>query len=326
MRLAEPYWLLLILLVPMDWLRGRRRPRLAWPSLAAFERGPRGGAWWLRPVPPLLQGLAIAAMALAMARPQTVGGTTRVAGKGVAIVAAIDRSSSMNAPDFPAEGGPIARLEGARRTLAAFVLGRPDDVIGLVGFANYPDLDAAPTLHHARLLEAIRALRPARAGDDGTNIGDAIAWALRAVLRAAPKQKAIVLLTDGINSPAVPEPTDPAAAARLARELGVTLHTIAIGRPTPPAKAGANSEDASGGPDLDLLRRLADVGGGRAFVAADAARLDRVFREIDALEKSPVQGYVRIRYHEAYAPWAAAAAALLAVERLLAAWRLRRLP
>jgi len=321
MRLAEPYWLLLILLVPLTWFRGLRRPPLAWPTLGGFAHGPRGWAWWARPVPPLLRGLAIVGMAVAMARPQTVGGMTRVAGKGVAIVAAIDRSSSMNTADFPAERGPIARLEGARRTLAAFVLGRPDDVIGLVGFANEPDLDCAPTLHHARLLEAVRALRPARAGDDGTNIGDAIAWSLRAVLKTVPRRKVLVLLTDGLNSPAVPEPTDPVAAATLARDLGVTLHTIAVGKP-PGGKEGGSK----GGPDLALLRHLADLGCGRAFVAADAASLGRVFREIDGLEKSPVQGYIRIRYDEAYAPWAAAAVALLVAERLLTSYRLRRLP
>ena len=274
----------------------------------------------------MLRGLAIAGMAVAMARPRTVGGTTRVAGRGVAIVAAIDRSSSMNTADFPAEGGPIARLEGARRTLGAFILGRPDDVIGLVGFANEPDLDCAPTLHHARLLEAVRALRSARDGDDGTNIGDAIAWSLRAVLRASPKKKVLILLTDGLNSPAVPEPTDPVAAATLARDLGVTLHTIAVGQAAQPTKHASGPSEPANGPDLALLRRLADLGGGRAYIAADAASLGRVFREIDVLEKSPVQGYVRIRYHEAYAPWAAAAAAMLAVERLMAAGRWRRLP
>jgi Ca-activated chloride channel family protein len=61
------------------------------------------------------------------------------------------------------------------------VRGRPDDLIGLVAFANYPDLACPPTLDHAFLLEAVRTLRTARPGDDGTNIGDAIAWALDAL-------------------------------------------------------------------------------------------------------------------------------------------------
>ena len=67
-------------------------------------------------------------------------------------------------------------------------------------------------------------------GDDGTNIGDAIAVGLDALLVAPPKKKVLVLLTDGHNEPAAPRPLDPVDAAVLARDLGVTVHTIAVGR------------------------------------------------------------------------------------------------
>ena len=127
----------------------------------------------------------------------------------------------------------------------------------------------------------------------------------------------LVLLTDGRNQPAVPQPTDPVVAARLTRDLGVTLHTIAIGAVKPPEKTGTSSEDD--GPDFALLERLAKLGGGRSFVAADSGSLDRVFAEIDALEKSPVRGEVWTRYREEYGPWAAAAVGLLLLDRLLAA-------
>ena len=67
-------------------------------------------------------------------------------------------------------------------------------------------------------------------GDDGTNIGDAIVVGLEALLVASPKKKVLVLLTDGNNEPAVPQPADPEGRPMLARDLGVTMHTIAIGR------------------------------------------------------------------------------------------------
>jgi len=268
---------------------------------------------------------------VALARPRTVGETTRIAARGVAIVAAIDRSSSMVTPDFPtADGSKIPRLEAARATFARFVAGRPEDLIGLVGFANYPNRDCPPTLDHAHLLAAVEALRPARAGDDGTNLGDAIAWGLGTLRPTVARRKVLILLTDGINTSAVPRPIAPEAAAALARDLGVTLHTIAIGRPAPPPEAesitGLPLPADAPGPDFARLRRLAEIGGGNAYVADDAGALDRVFRAIDALEKSPVHDTFRIRYHEAYAPWAVAALALLALDRLLSGGRLRRLP
>jgi Ca-activated chloride channel family protein len=186
----------------------------------------------LRRLPALLCGLAICALAVALARPQTIGGRTRIAGQGVAIVVALDQSSSMNARDFPTDRGTkqISRLEAARSTFTQFVKGRSDDLIGLVVFANYPELACPPILDHLFLIETVSNVRVARPGDDGTNMGDAIAVGLDALLVAPPKKKVLVLLTDGHNQPAGPQPLDPVEAAVLARDFGVTLHTIAVGR------------------------------------------------------------------------------------------------
>src|SRR5437879_4519027 len=103
MRLAEPGWLLLVLLVPLPWWLQWARPRIAWPSLDGFPRRGATGLSRLAPLPVLLRGLAIAALAVALARPQSVGGQTRIAGRGVAIVVALDHSSSMNTVDFPVD-------------------------------------------------------------------------------------------------------------------------------------------------------------------------------------------------------------------------------
>ena len=209
--------------------------------------------------------------------------------------------------------------------------------MGLVRFANYPDLDSAPTPDQRFLLEAVQSIRPAGQVDDGTNLGDAMIVGLGAIRNVPTRRKVLILLTDGRNAPAVPKPVDPSVAARLARELGVTLHTIAIGRATGPKqpeepskpeapRAAGGADLETEGPDLALLARLAELGGGRAFVATDSGALDGVFREINALEKSPVVGMVRTLYRERYAPWAASALALLAVDLVWASGRFRRLP
>lgn len=330
MRLSQPFWLILLVLVPLPWLLSRSRPRIVWPTLDGFRSVGRRGAGLKAMLPFVIRGLAIACIAVALARPQRVAGRTRIAGQGVAIVVALDQSSSMNAADFPEEGAlpPIARRDAARRTLARFVAGRPDDLIGLVVFANYPDLACPPTLDHEFLLDAVRSVRSARPGDDGTNLGDAIVWAIEALRASAPKKKVLVLLTDGRNSPAVPRPTDPLKAATIARELGITLHTIAIGSAGGlvtgvEPRTGLEVTTEMEGPDLPYLESLAKAGGGQAFHAANAGTLDRVFATIDVLEKSPVRGEVRTRYREDYAPWAAAALGLLLFDRLASP---RRLP
>jgi Ca-activated chloride channel family protein len=333
MHFAHPGWLWLMVLMPLPWLLERSRPRIAWPGFEGLPPRGRAGWAWLRALPAILRGLAIGGLAVALARPQTVGGETRIAGQGVAIVVALDQSSSMKAVDFPADRGTrmVSRLKAAQTTFARFVDGRPDDLIGLVAFANYPDLIWPPSPQHTRLVEAVDAIRPARPGDDGTNIGDAIAVGLDALLREAPKKKVLVLLTDGHNEPAVPHPLDPEQAAVLAHALGVTVHTIAIGRAGGVVQGIERKTELPfvaevAGPNLPLLERLAELTGGVSFVATDADALAGVFRRIDELEKSPVRGRILTRYDEHYAVWAGLALALLVLDRLLALGRLRRLP
>ena len=333
MHFAQPGWLWLLILLPLPWLLERTRPRISWPNLGAFPRRHHIGWFWFRASPALLRGLAIGSLAVALARPQTVGGQTRIAGQGVAIVVALDNSSSMKAADFPADMGTrlVPRLEAAKTTFIRFVDGRSDDLIGLVVFANYPELACPPILDHAFLLETVSAVRSAGPGEDGTNIGDAIAVGLDALLVASPKKKALVLLTDGNNEPAVPQPLDPEQAAILARDLGVTMHTIAIGqtggvmRGVDPGVRLPVPKEVTG-PNLPLLERLAQLTGGRSFAATDADALAAVFRTIDALEKSPVRGQILTRYNEHYGPWAGLALGLLLFDRLLSLGRLRRLP
>ena len=333
MRWAQPGWLILLVLVPLPWLLSRARSRLAWPTLDGFGKVGRWSARFKAGLPILFRGVAIMCIVVAMARPQTVGGRTRVAGQGVAIVLAVDQSSSMNTPDFP--DGPnrpaLSRLEAAKRTVAEFIGGRPDDLVGLVVFANYPDFAGQLTLDHSFLIDTVESLKSAKPGDDGTNLGDAIVWALDALKDAAPKKKVLILLTDGRNAPAVPNPTDPLQAAQIAKRLGVTLHTIAVGKAgivtlpiDPVTKLGPSAEVE--GPDHELLGKMAEAGGGKAFFAADAGSLEEVFRTIDAMEKSPVRGEIHTRYHEEFALWAAAALALILMDRLLAVGWLRRLP
>jgi Ca-activated chloride channel family protein len=337
MRLAEPLWLLLLPLIPLlMWAGSRRRPRLAWPTLAPFEGAPRGRAGLAGIVPPLLRFLALSALVVALARPQTVGGRTRLRTQGIAIVVALDRSSSMEAADGrdPLTGRPVTRFDSAREAFARFVAGRTDDLVGLVAFAAAPDLTSPPTLDHEFLLDAAGALRTATAAEDGTNIGDAIAWGLDALRHAGSPRKVLVVLTDGDNRPPVTAgapPLDPRAAARLASRLGITLHSVAVGR-----AGGTVRETIPGvnldlvgeveGPNLELLRDLARLGNGRAFEAADPAALAGVFAELDAFERTSLTGAIRTRYRE-WAPLCLAVAiAAILFDRLLAAGPLRRLP
>ena len=112
----------------------------------------------------------------------------------------------MKAVDFPTEGGPIARLDAAKGTLARFVRARADDLVGLVRFANYPDLDVTPTLDQATLLRAIGSIRPAGAVNDGTNMGDAIILGLGAIRHEPTRTQGPDPAHRRPEAPAIPSP------------------------------------------------------------------------------------------------------------------------
>ncbi len=78
-HLAYPLVLILLVLVPLPWLFQRFRPRLDWPTLAWFSRGRFVGVRWLAFLPVLLRSTAVAALVVALARPQSVGGRTWIA-------------------------------------------------------------------------------------------------------------------------------------------------------------------------------------------------------------------------------------------------------
>ena len=198
-------------------------------------------------------------------------------------------------------------------------------------FANYQDLTCPPTPDHRFLVDHAEAIRAARPSDDGTNIGDAIIVALKALRRTTPTRKVLVLLTDGNNEPAVPHPYDPEKAAALARDLDVVLHTIAIGRPGGIVHGNEPSTNLPvvaeiEGPNIPLLERLAAITGGRSFVATDADCARRGVPDHKRLEKSPIKGQILTRYDEHFTPWAALAILLLVTDRLLVGGWLRSLP
>ena len=103
---------------------------------------------------PIWRASAIVFLCVAAAEPRTAGERIKISSRGVAVVVALDRSSSMTAKDAgivsskmegktTPESAETTRLEGAKRAFERFVAGRPDDAIGLVAFANYPDLICA---------------------------------------------------------------------------------------------------------------------------------------------------------------------------------------
>lgn len=318
MSWMHPWVLALLLLVPIFVAWSDRGPVAAVRFARAAELGgpPDRRAARLVRLPLLLRVLVWTLLVLALARPRTGAVVTESEAQGIAMVVALDVSSSMLAEDFL----PRNRLEVAKQTTLRFISGRGQDRIGLVAFAGEALTQVPTTTDHAILAEALRSLRVGVL-EDGTAIGTGLAAATNR-LRAVPgESKVVILLSDGENNRGSIAPRD---AARAAAALGVRVYTVGVGSdgearvPVAWGTRGLRYGTLPVSLDEELLTEIAQTTGGRYFRATDSDALRRVYGEIDRLERTPVRTRRTVRYAEHWLGLALAAAALLVGE-----WALR---
>lgn len=323
MDLARPWLLLLLLAIPI-WLWWRRGRVL--PVVASDVRLPAGAArrsWWPE-VPVVLRALVFACWVAAAAGPRVGAGRAEVRGEGISIVLAIDVSSSMLAEDF----APSNRLEVAKRQAISFIRGRKSDRIGLVTFAGEALTQVPLTLDYALLEQAVMNLRIGVL-EDGTAIGTGLATSLNRLRLVEGGSRVVLLLTDGENNRGA---VDPRTAAEAAASLNVRVYTVGVGTegearvPTGRGLSGLRYEVVPVRIDEALLEDIAERTGGRYFRATDAAALERIFRQIDALERTPIEDAVFTNRSEATRPLLLAGLGLLALELLLGATLVVRVP
>jgi Ca-activated chloride channel homolog len=324
MTFARPWLLLLLVALAAWWWMRRRRPApAARYSDVTLPASAVRRAWWVM-LPPILRGLALVALILAAAGPRIGGDTVEVKQEGIAIVITIDISSSMLAEDF----APSNRLEVAKRQAVGFIRGRTADRIGLVAFAGEALTQVPVTLDYPVIEQAVMDLKIGTL-EDGTAIGSGLATAVNRLRRAPDKSKVILLLTDGENNKGL---IDPRTAAATATAFGIKVYTIGVGTigeapiPTGRGLGGFRYELLPVRIDEPLLQEIAQKTGGRYFRAKDSEALSRIFRQIDVLEKTPIQVTRYTRYDETTRPLILLGLGALALELLLAGTLVVRVP
>jgi Ca-activated chloride channel family protein len=266
----------------------------------------------------------LAAWIVGAAGPRIGGDTIEVKQEGIAIAIAIDISSSMLAEDF----APSNRLEVAKQQAIAFIRGREADRIGLVAFAGEALTQVPVTLDYPVLERAIMDLKIGSL-EDGTAIGSGLATAVNRLRLAPGKSKVAMLLTDGENNRGL---IDPRTAAATAKAFDVKVYTIGVGTegeapiPTGRGLTGFRYEILPVRIDEVLLREIAETTGGRYFRAKDSEALSRIFRQINGLEKAPIEVTRYTRYDEATLSFALIGLVALVLELVLGATRMVRVP
>jgi Ca-activated chloride channel family protein len=332
MTFAHPYFLLLLLLLPLlAWLKGRRGrpPAFLYSSVQLVEgltraRRSRAGAFLAA-----LRWLVLALFIVALAQPRLMKSATMVKASGVDIVVALDLSGSMISEDFVVRGGRVNRFNMARAVLKQFIDQRPNDRIGLVVFAVQAFIATPLTLDHDFLQENLDRLEIGTINADQTAIGDALSTALNRLRALKSKSKIVILMTDGQNNAGK---VDPLTAAEAAQALGAKVYTIGIGTrglaPMPVFMNGQKVGYRQMPVDIDenTLQKIADKTGGKYYRADNAERFQQIYAEIDKLEKTEAIINKFTQYQELF-PWLVSfGLALLLVEVALGQTVFRRLP
>ncbi len=293
-------------------------------SIDGMRNAPRTIFHYLRHMPFLMRMVALAAIIVALARPQGVEIDRNSRSEGIDIVLALDISSSMLARDFKPD-----RLGAAKQVAASFINDRYGDRIGLVAFAG-ESYTLSPLTTDQGALQTLIA--PLRSGivEDGTAIGNGLATALNRMRESDAKSKVVILLTDGVNNRGE---IAPLTAAGIAKSMGVKLYTIGVGSegtaPFPRVDHYGRIVDyvqMEVEIDEDVLRKMARETGGEYFRATNNEKLKAIYDQINKLEKSEVEVDERTIYHEKFLAWLLAALIVLMAEFVVRHLLLRRLP
>jgi Ca-activated chloride channel homolog len=329
---ASPAFLAALALVPLvlgAQVLARRRARryaVRFPAVTTLAPLLPRVSRWRRRLPLALFLLALASLALALARPQA---TVAVPREQASIVLVTDVSRSMLAEDVDPN-----RLEAARSAAERFLDEVPDEArVGAVAFSSVPHTIEPPTDDR----EAVKELVESLSADGGTATGEGLAKALDMVdgrdggaqddhpagdpgparVRRAGQRPpaAILLLSDGETTTG----RDPIQVARHARRLGIPIHTVALGT------RGATIETPTGAllsvpPDPRTMRRIAQLSGGRAFQADDGDDLARIYQTLGSRVATETEK------REITVAFAAAGAILLSAAAALGIRSTARLP
>jgi Ca-activated chloride channel family protein len=279
MSLQTPLGLLALLIIPLAllalYLNRRRAMKFAirMPAASTLAQAAKAEPAWWRHIPTALLLAAVAALALALAKPQ-VSSSQPVEGASVMLVT--DHSGSMSATDVQPD-----RLSAAVRAAKSFLSKLPKQTrVGIVTYSDAPDGTQMPTTDRGPVNDALDAQTAAGA----TATGEALQSALDALKNEQGRPtggrppSAIILLSDGKTTTG----RDPLEVAQRAKAARVPIYTVALGSedatiPNPSSPLGPSIPVP---PDPETLAQIAEVSGGRAFTTADAGELQSIYRSL----------------------------------------------
>jgi len=206
-------------------------------------------------------------------------------------------------------GQKLTFFEALKGITRDFIKERPNDRLGIIGFAVEPYLISPLTTDHHWVMEMLDDTKL----DLGTAIGSAIVSAVYALEQSDRETRIMVVVTDGNNNIGV----SPFEAARLARAKGIRIYPVEITahRVLTPRRIAAHP-----------LYNVARIARGQFFQATDFDSLSVLYEHVEQLEKSFLKEKKSMAYCELFSWFVIPAMCLLLTEFVLGRTLLMRLP
>ena len=329
-RFVNPEFFLLLIFIPVMILwylkrNVRASGTLRFSNVGIIKNISKTASKKYRHILFVLRLLVIILLIIAFARPQSGTKEEKIITEGIDIILAMDTSTSMLAEDLAQHK---SRLDVTKIVAANFINERTNDRIGMVVFAGKSFTQCPLTLDYGILLNFLQKLH-VKMIEDGTAIGMAIANCVNRLRSSKAKSKVVILLTDGRNNRGE---LDPLTAAQLAKTMKVRIYTVGAGKrgealfPYDDPFLGRRYIPRKVDIDEDVLKKIADITGGKYYRATDKSSLEQIYHEIGELEKTKIEVKEFTRYRELFVKFLALAFAILIIEIVLANTRFRKIP
>ncbi|MEX2595534.1 MAG: VWA domain-containing protein, partial [Salibacteraceae bacterium] len=325
-RFENPYFLYLLLVIPVIWLvyvvvRHQRKRKLnavidadLREKLIPMHSLAKG---WLKLS---LYSLALISLIFAIANPQFGSRTEEVKRKGIDLMIALDVSNSMLAEDLYPN-----RLERAKRSIEELLKQLRSDRIGIVIFAGEAFIQLPITTDYSAAKLFLNSIETNMITTQGTDIGNAIDLSMQSFNFELPTSKAIILISDGED-----HEQSAIKAIKSAAEKDVVVHCIGMGSeagsPIPLYSNGQrigfrkNKEDNTIVTKLNesMLTELAKIGNG-VFVRASNADsgIPFIFDEIERMEKVEIGSKIYTDFEDRFQYLLIPALILLIIELII---------
>lgn len=265
---------------------------------------------------------ALFLMVVALCNPQYGKGKLEAKREGIDLYIALDVSNSMLAEDL---GDSRPRIKYAKLAIERLVSNLKGDRIGLVVFAGDAFVQIPLTNDYGAAKLFLSAVSTDMLTAQGTAIGRAIDKCVQSFDAGSKNNKAIIVISDGEN-----HEDDALAAVQNAVNNNIRVFTVGVGSTTgSPIPVYVNGEkqgmkrDQEGNTVMtkmneQMLVQLANAGGG-AYVRATREHfgLDRLFAQINKIEKKSYDSLSYVDYEDQYFYFLWGAFCFLIVEFIL---------